>query len=151
MRALLSSLVIVLGLGCGNGKTDAPAPFAAVAQQCRDKHELGCPRPIFAVKNLPASLGYYRDILGFKIDWEWGEPADFASVTRGNATIFLGQDSHGGDGALWVFAKKVDKLYEELRKKGATIKMPPTDMPWGAREMHVIDRDGNLLRFGGPT
>jgi uncharacterized glyoxalase superfamily protein PhnB len=145
----------VVGLGCSNGKTEAPtpAPFDAVAQQCRDKQDLGCPRPIFGVKNLRASLAYYRDALGFKIDWEWpehGDRADFASVTRGNATLFLGQSPHGGDGALWVFAKHVDKLHDELRKKGATIKMPPTDMPWGARELHVIDRDGNLIRFGGP-
>jgi uncharacterized glyoxalase superfamily protein PhnB len=33
-------------------------------------------------------------------------------------------------------------------KRGARIKMPPTDMPWGVREMKVADRDGNVLRFG---
>ena len=50
----------------------------------------------------------------------------------------------------WVmlFTRDVDKLHQELRDKGALIRMPPTDMPWGLREMHVSDLDGNVLRFG---
>src|SRR5690606_14002984 len=113
------------------------------AEQCK-KPELGCPRPIFAVANLRSALDYYRNALGFKIDWEWGNPPDFASVSRGDATIFIGLAPRGGGGALWVFARHVDKLHDELRKRGALIEMPPTDMPWGSREMHVVDRDGNL-------
>lgn len=136
--------------GCRDASPPSRAsPFDAIAAQCRGA-ELGCPRPIFDVVNLKASLAYYRDVLGFKIDWEWGEPADFASVSRGSATLFIGEGAHAGGGGLWVFTKQVDKLYVELRKRNARIKMPPTNMPWGNREMHVLDLDGNLLRFGGP-
>lgn len=55
-----------------------------------------------------------------------------------------------GRGAAWssVFVKDVDKLHEELRAKKATIRMPPKDMPWKLREMHVEDEDGNVIRFG---
>ena len=50
----------------------------------------------------------------------------------------------------WVmlFTRDADKLHHELRDKGALIRMPPTDMPWGLGEMHVSDLDGNVLRFG---
>ena len=29
-----------------------------------------------------------------------------------------------------------------------TIAWPPTDMPWGVREMHVRHPDGHILRIG---
>lgn len=124
--------------------------MASLVAQCKDA-DMGCPRPIFGVSTLKAALAYYRDTLGFTVDWVWGEPADFASVTRGGATLFLGEGDGAGYGALWVFTRDVDALYAELRRKRARIKMPPTNMPWGNRELHVLDADGNLLRFGGPT
>jgi uncharacterized glyoxalase superfamily protein PhnB len=47
-----------------------------------------------------------------------------------------------------LFTPDVDKLYKEFRSHKALIRMPPTDMPWGLRELHVSDPDGNVLRFG---
>lgn len=32
--------------------------------------------------------------------------------------------------------------------RGARIRVPPTNYPWGAREVHVFDLDGHVLRFG---
>jgi catechol 2,3-dioxygenase-like lactoylglutathione lyase family enzyme len=125
-------------------------PFDASAAECHSKG-LGCPRPIFGVANLKTSVAYYRDVLGFKLDWDWGDPPDFASVTRSGLTLFVGVTTDPGHGALWTFAGDVDALHAELRRRGARIKMPPTNMPWGNRELHVLDPDGNLLRFAGPT
>lgn len=150
MTRMLVAVAFAVVVGACRDAPSQARPFDELSAQCRNQ-ELGCPRPIFAVTNLKRSLAYYRDTLGFKIDWEWGEPSDFASVTRSGATLFLGQDRHTGHGALWVFTRDVDKLHAELKQKQATIKMPPTNMPWGNREIHVLDADGNLLRFGGPT
>jgi uncharacterized glyoxalase superfamily protein PhnB len=44
----------------------------------------------------------------------------------------------------------VDKYHAQIKAKGARVRMPPTDMPWRLREMHVSDVDGNVLRFGSP-
>lgn len=148
-RVLLLAAVATMTMAACDDEPRRARPFAA-SPQC-GHHEMGCPRPILAVANLRDSLAYYRDQLGFKVDWEWGEPADFASVTRSGTTIFLGESHHGDRGGLWVFARDVDKLHAELKQRGARIEMAPTNMPWGSREMHVRDRDGNLLRFGGPT
>ena len=41
----------------------------------------------------------------------------------------------------------VDKEYERLRKMGITILEPPTTRPWGARNMHFQDPDGNHIYF----
>jgi uncharacterized glyoxalase superfamily protein PhnB len=138
MRASTIALVLAL-VGCSDGKP-REFPFAQTVARCHDA-EVGCPRPIFAVRELKGALAYYRDRLGFTIDWEYGEPADFASVTRGDATIFWCLQCQGTPSAgwLWVFARDVDKLHREIVSKGAKVRMPPTNMPWGAREMHVED------------
>lgn len=70
---MVAALIGILLTACGD---EAPAvrPYE-VAQQCRGK-DLECPRPILGVANLRASLAYYRDSLGFTIDWEWGSPPE---------------------------------------------------------------------------
>jgi len=152
MRSTIVVMGFLAAVGCSDRASSPPSPLAAAARAdgCR-KAELGCPRPIFAVRELDPALAYYRDQLGFRIDWKYGEPPDFASVTRSHTTIFLCHQCQGtpGTGWLWVFARDVDKLHRDLVAKGARVVMPPTDMPWGTREMHVSDRDGNVVRFGG--
>lgn len=46
------------------------------------------------------------------------------------------------------FFKDVNALYEEYKKSGAIIRMAPANMPWGTREMNVVDLDGHHLRMG---
>jgi catechol 2,3-dioxygenase-like lactoylglutathione lyase family enzyme len=151
MRALLIALLVAVGaIAC---KTDKPSPppMAQAARACLHDAEISCPRPIFTVSDLAASTRYYRDKLGFNLDWDWGEPPDFASVSRGDGVLFMcqGCQAHTGAWAM-LFARDVDKLHDEFRRRGASIKMPPTDMPWGLREIQVTDPDGNTLRFGSP-
>lgn len=123
--------------------------FAELAKQCERDAELGCPHPIFRVASLRDAQRYYRDALGFKLEWDHGEPPDFAAISRANARLFLSEGSQGLGGAwIMVFARDVDRLHSELKDRGALIKMPPTDMPWHMREMHVADPDGNVIRFG---
>ncbi len=123
--------------------------MAEMAKACTHDSELSCPRPIFTVGDLAASTRYYQDALGFKLDWDHGDPPSFGSVSRGDGVLFLCQQCQGHAGAwAMMFARDVDALHQEFVKRGARIRMPPTDMPWGLREMHVSDPDGNVLRFG---
>ena len=151
-----TSLLIVtcLAVGCSRDgrapRKDQPSKaLVELARKCTHDSEVSCARPIFGVKDLRASQRYYRDALGFKLDWDHGEPADFGSVSRGDGQIFLSQVGEGRGGS-WsmMFVRDVDKLHAELVEKHAIIKMPPTDMPWGLREMQVEDPDGNVMRFG---
>lgn len=105
--------------------------------------------PIFNVKNVPASIAYYVEKLGFRKEWDWGAPATFACVHRDEVRIFLCQDGQGS-GGMWlsVFVQDVDSLYEDYRQKGVVIRQAPTDFPWGVREMNVEDPDGHRLRIG---
>ena len=98
------------------------------------------------------SKRFYVDGLGFKVDWEHqfepGFPV-FAQLTRDGLSFFLTE--HTGDcqrgGAASFVVDDVDALYREISARGIRPAEPPEDTPWQTREMNVIDRDGNRLRF----
>ena len=144
----LAVLAVVL-LGCS--KSEPPSALSLAAAACARGDDVGCAIPILNVADLRASQRYFRDALGFKLEWEDGNPPDFASVSRGEGRLFMCEGCQGNPGT-WVmlFTKDVDKLHDELVRRKATIRMRPKDMPWGLREMHVSDVDGNVLRFGSP-
>ncbi|HEU5058102.1 MAG TPA: glyoxalase superfamily protein [Kofleriaceae bacterium] len=147
-RLVIAAALAALAAGCKRTSEPAASPLATLAKACHDS-EISCPRPIFTVDDLAASTRYYRDALGFKIDWVYGEPPDFGSVSRGDGVLFLCQRCQGQPGAwTMMFARDVDQLHDDFVERGARVKMPPTDMPWGLREMNVADLDGNILRFG---
>jgi catechol 2,3-dioxygenase-like lactoylglutathione lyase family enzyme len=106
--------------------------------------------PILDVGDIPASIGYYVEKLGFDKKWEWGEPPTFACVGRDQIEIFLDRSSQGVRGtALSIFVQDVDALYEDYKRRGAVVREPPKDMPWGVRRMVVEDLDGHRLQLGG--
>jgi uncharacterized glyoxalase superfamily protein PhnB len=120
-------------------------------------------RSILNVANVADSLRHYRDVLGFKVSWAWTEQAGFAAtsapptvaeVMRGHVVIMLAQQEQGGPGT-WLYldlesAAEVDQLHAEYAAAGARIVEPPSDRPWGVREMRVHDLDGHTFRIGGP-
>jgi catechol 2,3-dioxygenase-like lactoylglutathione lyase family enzyme len=112
-------------------------------------NQFECVVPILNVKNFAASMDYYVGKLGFTKKWDWGTPPTFGCVTRGNVEIFFCEGAQGQAG-MWmsIFMDDVDALHEEYEKSGAIIRLQPTNMPWGTREMNVEDPDGHRLRMG---
>ncbi len=108
--------------------------------------EFGGVTPILRVASLDASLAWYVDVLGFAVQWR---EDGFASVGRGRASLMLCEGGQGHPGTwTYVGVSDADALHEELHARGAAIRHPPTNYPWGAREMQVSDPDGHVLRFG---
>lgn len=105
-----------------------------------------CIIPILRVADLAASLGFYRQVLGFSVDWEAG--ADMASVSRDGKPIML---CHGGQGQpgtwVWVGVEDARALHDEVAARGARIRLAPARHEW-ALEFQVEDPDGHVLRFG---
>ncbi len=140
-------------LNCASAKTDkrivADLIAAGADPQEHSSNRFESAVPIFNVKNVPASIAYYVDKLGFRKEWDWGAPATFACVYRDQVRIFLCQDAQGAAG-MWlsIFVQDVDRLYEDYKQKGAIIRQAPTNFPWGVREMNVEDPDGHRLRMG---
>ena len=148
VRVCLGLALCLAVLGCRGSRS----PLLEAARACSSHEDgLSCPRPILNVRSLKASQAYFRDRLGFKVDWEHGDPPDFGSVSRDAGALFMCQGCQGTGGAwVMIFTADVDKLYEEFRAKHAFIKMPPSNMPWGLRELQVTDLDGNVIRLAAP-
>lgn len=101
--------------------------------------------PILRVADLEVSVAYYVECLGFKMQWR-ADPV--ASVGRDGASLMLCVGDQGQAGTwAWCATSDVDALYEELRSRGARLRHPPTNYPWGSRECQVSDPDGHVLRF----
>jgi len=109
--------------------------------------------PILRIRDARASVRYYTTCLDFTLDWmhrfRSGFPM-FVSLKRGSLRLFLSEhDTDGQPGAhIYVFVEDPDHYHALWAKRGATIVTPPTDMPWGTREFHVSDPDGNIIRLG---
>lgn len=102
--------------------------------------------PILRVSDFDVSLAYYLDVLGFSLEFRDGR---FCGLARGDASLMLSEGSQGCSSTwLYVGVSDADALHEELGARGARIRQPPTNYPWGSRELHVFDPDGHVLRFG---
>jgi len=102
--------------------------------------------PILRVEDIHRSVAYYVERLGFTNSWLWGE--GFGGVSRDKMQVYFCKGSQGSPGTwIWSGVNDVEQLYEEFKKRGAKIRVPPRNYPW-ALEMHVEDPDGHTIRFG---
>src|SRR4051794_11233551 len=108
--------------------------------------------PIFPVADVVATVRYYREVLGFREGWTWGEPPDFGGVRWGKvgAMFALRSGPEAKVGGQWhsFFVEGIDALYDFHGRNGATICSPLEAKPWGLREYIVRDLNGHYLRFG---
>lgn len=120
--------------------------------QNKPSNHFECLTPILYVKDMADSMNYYVNVLGFKQDWVWDDPPTFASVSRDHVEIFLSEGGQGQPGTwMSIFVQDVDALYEEYKASGAVIRQPPTNYPWGIREMNIEDPNGHRLRMGSES
>jgi predicted lactoylglutathione lyase len=118
--------------------------------------------PILNVSNIEESFAWFEK-LGWSKAWDWGDPPTFGGVCSGKCQIFLCQDGQGGRGkssitdtsfdtedkGVWmsIWVDDVDSIYEHCLKEGIEVTWPPTDEPWGVREMHIRHPDGHVFRI----
>jgi uncharacterized glyoxalase superfamily protein PhnB len=112
--------------------------------------------PIITTADLGAALGFYRDLLGAEVSYEFpgpdGEPG-YVGLELGGAHLGIGRDPEATAGpserfSLWVYAEDCDAAVERLRGAGVEIVEEPADQPWGERVARVRDPDGNLVIIG---
>ena len=106
---------------------------------------------VLTVSDLPASLAYYREKLGFEVAFQYGTPAFYAGLFSGKIRLHLIAADHAprppGHGAVAIDVDDVDALHAELAKRGARILKPPANQAYGLRDFDVADLDGNMLFF----
>ena len=121
--------------------------------------------PFFIVSDVPSSLSFYRDRLGFEITFQGPDPDDifFGIVRRGGAQILMKdvgvapvpnytRDVKQGI-ARWdafVIVPDPDALAAEFASRGVDFFEPLKDTDDGLRGFEVKDADGYLLFFGRP-
>jgi len=103
-------------------------------------------QPILRVEDMKRAVEFYVEKLGFT-NASWGGE-EFTSVNRDRAGIYLCLRGQGlGKAWIWVGVEDVVRLREEIVASGAKLRMEPRNFPW-AKEIHVEDPDGNVIRFG---
>ena len=103
--------------------------------------------PQFPVSDVPKTQAYYRDVLGFSINWIWEDT--FGSVGNGEVEIFFcKQDDPQTGFSCYLFVQNADATYEEHKSRGARIIEEPTSRSWGMREYVLEDNNGHFLRIG---
>jgi catechol 2,3-dioxygenase-like lactoylglutathione lyase family enzyme len=108
---------------------------------------------IFVVADLSKSIDYFRDVLGFKVAFIYGDGPMYAGVERSGVIIHLFAAARAprpaGQSGIYIFLDDgVDALYEELKSRGARLKEEPKDYPYRMRDFDLEDLDGNRLSFG---
>ncbi|HET7609726.1 MAG TPA: bleomycin resistance family protein [Gammaproteobacteria bacterium] len=121
--------------------------------------------PILNVSDIQESFEWFEK-LGWKKAWDWGSPPTFGGVCCDDSEIFLCEGGQGGRGhtglpmtfgpesdealerAVWMsmWVDDVDAVHRRCLEQGIEITWPPTNMPWGARELHVRHPDGHVFR-----
>jgi uncharacterized glyoxalase superfamily protein PhnB len=113
--------------------------------------------PQFFATDIPSTVAYYKDKLGFECLGTWQDPPVYAIVARdGHAIHFRCAEPPSpnpekyADELLdaYLFIEDADGLYAEYAARGVQFTRGLANMPWGAREFVVKDCDGRLLAFG---
>src|SRR3954453_4195897 len=91
--------------------------------------------PIFPVADVVATVRYYREVLGFREGWTWGNPPDFGGVRWGKvgAMFALQSGSDAKVGGQWhsFFVEEIDALHNFHVRNGAAIYSALEAKPWG--------------------
>ena len=113
--------------------------------------------PQFFTMDIPRTLAYYKDKLGFECLGTWHDPPVYAIVARdGHAIHFrcaeppTANPEKYEDELLdaYLFVENADELYAEYAKKDVEFTRKLANVPWNAREFVLKDCDGRLLAFG---
>jgi predicted lactoylglutathione lyase len=111
--------------------------------------------PEIPVTDLARALAYYRDRLGFTIDWADEGAEGLAGVSRGDSRLFMTTRSSRSDPlfqgpvVLWLNLSnraEIDALHGEWAKAGVIIAAPPAAKPYNLYEFFAKDLDGNCFR-----
>ncbi len=96
-----------------------------------------------------ALAGFYRQL--FKLENDNQDEIHQLIVNDGVALTIYNDGSTKNNRnqniCLAFTVDDVDQEYERLKTMGITILEPPITRPWGARNMHFTDPDGNHIYF----
>lgn len=110
-------------------------------------------RHVLAVKDLDSASAYFKDKLGFDLDftapgWEFLSFGDF-KLMLGECSDALSAEQTGDHS--WFahcVVENIDDVYNEFIERGAKILSPIRDQPWGIRDFSIVTPEGHRIVFG---
>ena len=119
--------------------------------------ELKAALPVLYVRDVAAAAAFWRDKLGFEVDFLHGNPAFYGAVSRDGACLHL-KFVHAevfGPGRVedeslimaYVPTQNLKALIAEFQARDIPFSQPPTKQAWGGTDVHVLDPDGNRIAF----
>ena len=116
------------------------------------------------VNELPRMVTFYRDVLGFEIEWNGKGPyAEFKNAgirlsmyERTELPGLLGQAPTYPTGLNGTFelaidlpvSADVDREFDKIVKAGGHAVYVPRNEPWGMYSSMITDPEGNLIEIG---
>jgi glyoxylase I family protein len=123
---------------------------------------------LLQVFDMPTSVRFYRDVLGFEIietSPRDGDQFDWGLLRLNDAQVMLNtayeqeyrparpepaRVAAHGDTCLYFSCPHVDSAYQHLRAHGIDVKQPKV-APYGMKQLYVNDPDGYSLCFQWPA
>ena len=113
--------------------------------------------PGLAVRDAAQAIEFYKKAFGSKEKMRMNGPDGkimHAELQIGNSHVMLGEENpqmnhlspqtlNGTPVSLYIYAKDVDKVFNQAVKAGATVVMPVMDMFWGDRYGKLEDPFGH--------
>jgi uncharacterized glyoxalase superfamily protein PhnB len=113
--------------------------------------------PVLRVTDMPRSLHFYVEILGFSLCWENTQDGggENAMLEAGTVYLLLSTGAHLGaepglTGVLYFNIDEIDSYFQRIQEQ-VTVVWPPETMDYGQREFGIRDPDGYLLAFAEPA
>ena len=116
------------------------------------------------VKDLALMVAFYRDVLGFEIDWDGSGPfaefknegVRFSMYERAQLPGLLGKTPDYPQGLNGTFELAIDlptpadadREFERVVQAGGRVIYAPRDEPWGMRSSMIADPEGNIIEIG---
>jgi predicted enzyme related to lactoylglutathione lyase len=103
-------------------------------------------RVLLHPRDFKRSLRFYSETFGLQVYREWGSGSGRGVVFfLGGGFLELSGSSRtetSNNIGLWLQVRDVNAVGGEFGDAGVEIIEPPTDKPWGLREMQIRDPDG---------
>ena len=118
-------------------------------------HQIHSTVPVIATDDIQKTLSYYTDVLGFSLDFKYGEPVVYAGVKSGSAQIYFTHDPELVNiikekaliPEIFIWTPDAVRLFKVHVDKGAEIFEPISDSSFGARQYVIKEINGYHLKF----
>jgi catechol 2,3-dioxygenase-like lactoylglutathione lyase family enzyme len=113
--------------------------------------------PVLLVRDVASSANFFKEKLGFQIDFLHGVPPFYGAVSRDGACLHMrcvqeprfAQAAADEESLISVFIEvsNVQALFEEFKERKVEFAQKLTKQAWGGTDFHIRDPDGNVICF----